>query len=288
LILEAFTMKSNKAKAEPKKVKTASPEDVRSVVRQRYGELAKASAPCCGGETSTVCCTGIYPNADVISLPSEAIAVSAGCGNPTAIASLKPGMIVVDLGSGGGIDAFLAAKKVGKKGRVYGIDMTPEMINRARKTAKENGYDNVEFRLGEIEHMPLDASVADVVISNCVINLSPDKEGVFREAYRVLKPGGKVAISDIVLLSELPEAVREDLGAWSHCVSGAVSEEEYIGAMRKAGFEKIKVEDRVVYSHEQLSGYLNETKYIEDPKHAKMDLSRLVASYRISAVKPKK
>ncbi|MCU0852815.1 MAG: arsenite methyltransferase [Thermoplasmata archaeon] len=281
-------MKSKKSNAKTEKADRASSEDVRSAVRKRYGQLALNSAPCCGGETNTTCCTGIYPNADVISLPSEAIAVSAGCGNPTAIASLKPGMVVVDLGSGGGIDAFLSAKKVGKKGRVYGIDMTPEMINRARRTAKENGYDNVEFRLGEIEHMPLDAGVADVVISNCVINLSPDKEAVFREAYRVLKPGGKVAISDIVLLSELPDAVREDLGAWSHCVSGAVSEEQYIGAMRKAGFEKIKVEDRVVYSHEQLSGYLRETKLEEDPSLAKIDLSRLVASYRISAVKPKK
>jgi SAM-dependent methyltransferase len=281
-----FKMKSKKSKAH--KAGSVSSEDVRSAVRQRYGQLALSSAPCCGGETNVTCCTGIYPNADVISLPSEAIAVSAGCGNPTAIASLKPGMVVVDLGSGGGIDAFLSAKKVGKKGQVYGIDMTPEMINRARKTAKENGYDNVEFRLGEIEHMPLDAGVADVVISNCVINLSPDKEAVFREAYRILKPGGKVAISDIVLLSELPDAVREDLGAWSHCVSGAVSEKEYIGAMRKAGFEKIKVEDRVVYSHEQLSGYLKDTKLEEDPHLEKIDLSRLVASYRISAVKPKK
>lgn len=281
-------MKSKKAKPSPKKGKTASAEEVRSAVRQRYGELAKTASPCCGGTTNTMCCAGIYPNAEVISLPSEAIAVSAGCGNPTAIASLKPGMVVVDLGSGGGIDAFLAAKKVGKNGRVYGIDMTPEMINRARRTAKDSGYDNVEFRLGEIEHMPLDAGVADVVISNCVINLSPDKEGVFREAYRVLKPGGRVAVSDIVLLKELPETVREDLGAWSHCVSGAISEAEYLGAMKKAGFEKVKVEDRVVYSHEQLSGYLQETKYAEDPRLAKIDLSSLVASYRISAVKPKK
>ena len=271
---------------------TGSPvnEDaVRKAVRERYGALALTPSSCCGPTPETMCnCGDIYPKAEIVSLPSEAVAVSAGCGNPTAIASLKPGMTVVDLGSGGGIDCFLSAKKVGAKGKVYGIDATPEMIHRARKTARENGYDNVEFRLGEIEHMPLEAGIADVVISNCVINLSPNKQQVFNEAFRVLKPGGKLAVSDIVLLKDLPENIRKDMRAWSECVSGAVSEKEYTGAMSKAGFEKIKVEERVIYTHEQLSDYLKDTDLSEPSKIAKIDLSDLVASYKISALKPKK
>jgi arsenite methyltransferase len=271
---------------------TGSPvnEDaVRKAVRERYGALALTPSSCCGPKPETMCsCGDIYPKAEIVSLPSEAVAVSAGCGNPTAIASLKPGMTVVDLGSGGGIDCFLSAKKVGAKGKVYGIDATPEMIHRARKTARENGYDNVEFRLGEIEHMPLEAGIADVVISNCVINLSPNKQQVFNEAFRVLKPGGKLAVSDIVLLKDLPESIRKDMRAWSECVSGAVSEKEYTGAMSKAGFERIKVEERVIYTNEQLSDYLKDTDMSEPSKTAKIDLSDLVASYKISALKPRK
>ena len=262
---------------------------VRKAVRERYGALALTPSSCCGSKPETMCnCGDIYPKAEIVSLPSEAVAVSAGCGNPTAIASLKPGMTVVDLGSGGGIDCFLSARKVGAKGKVYGIDATPEMIHRTRKTGRENGYDNVEFRLGEIEHMPLEAGIADVVISNCVINLSPNKQQVFDEAFRVLKPGGKLAVSDIVLLKDLPENIRKDMRAWSECVSGAVSEKEYTGAMSKAGFERIKVEERVIYTHEQLSDYLKDTDLSEPSKIAKIDLSDLVASYKISALKPKK
>jgi SAM-dependent methyltransferase len=195
-------------------------------------------------------------------------------------------MTVVDFGSGGGIDAFLAARKVGPKGKVYGIDATHEMIMRARRTASENGFGNVEFRLGEIEHVPLGSGVADVVISNCVINLSPDKEQVFREAFRILKPGGRLAVSDIVLLRDLPDEVRKDLGAWSSCVSGAISEKEYLGAIERAGFQKPKVEDRVVYRHDQLSGYLEDTELSGDPRLRGIDLSQLIASYRITAKKP--
>jgi SAM-dependent methyltransferase len=281
---------TNKNEPEKGSAKRTDPteEDVRRAVRDRYTKLATTQASCCGDSTMSSCgCGTLYPQAEIISLPSEAVAVSAGCGNPTAIAALKPGMTVVDLGSGGGIDAFLASKKVGPKGKVYGIDMTPEMIFRARTTAKENGYDNVEFRLGEIEHIPLEDSTADVVISNCVINLSPDKAQVFKEAFRVLKPRGKLAVSDIVLLRDLPDQVRRDLQAWSQCVSGAISESEYIGAIKDAGFEKVKVEDRVIYTHEQLDDYLKDTKAEISAKAWKIDLSQLVASYRISAVKPK-
>jgi SAM-dependent methyltransferase len=263
--------------------------EVRRAVREHYGSLALTSASCCGPSESTMCsCGDIYPKALVASLPDEAVAVSAGCGNPTAIAGLKKGMTVVDLGSGGGIDCFLSAKKVGPTGKVFGIDATPEMIHRARRTALENGYANVEFRLGEIEHMPLDSGIADVVISNCVINLSPDKQRVFDEAYRVLKPGGKLAVSDIVTLKELPEKIKKDMVGWSQCVSGAVSEKEYLGGMKRAGFEKIKVEERVVYTQSQLSGYLEVAGPEERSKLAGIDLKNLVASYKISAYKPKK
>ena len=277
-------------KREPRRSKgVVAEEDVRRAVRDKYTKLATSDASCCGSSSAPACgCSGIYPQAEIVSLPSEAIAVSAGCGNPTAIASLKPGMTVVDLGSGGGIDVFLSSRKVGPKGKVIGIDATPEMIYRARTTAKENGIDNVEFRLGEIEHIPLDDGVADVVISNCVINLSPQKEQVFREAFRILKPGGKLAVSDIVLLRALPDVVRADLASWTECVSGAVSEQEYIGAMEKAGFEKVKVEERAIYTHEQLSDYIKGTDAEKYAKAADIDLSRLVASYKIGALKPKK
>jgi 2-polyprenyl-3-methyl-5-hydroxy-6-metoxy-1,4-benzoquinol methylase len=281
--------KSKNANHSSGKESAVREEDVRRAVRERYSNLALSGSSCCGPSPSTMCsCGNLYPAADVISLPAEAVAVSAGCGNPTAIANLKPGMTVVDLGSGGGIDAFLAAKKVGPKGRVYGIDATHEMIMRARKTAKENGYDNVEFRLGEIEHMPLDGGIADVIISNCVINLSPDKRQVFREAFRVLKPGGKLAVSDIVLLKDLPQQMKADLGAWSECVSGAVSEKEYIEAMSDAGFDKIRIEERAVFTHDQLSDYIEGSESEAYAKVAGIDLSQLVASYKISAAKPKK
>jgi SAM-dependent methyltransferase len=258
--------------------------EVRKAVRKHYTELATKGTSCCGSGENTMCgCSDIYPQAELLSLPADAMAVSAGCGNPTAIASLKKGMTVVDLGSGGGIDVFLAAKKIGPKGKAIGIDMTPEMIYRARGTASENGYKNAEFRLGEIEHIPVESSTADVVISNCVINLSPDKDQVFREAFRVLKPGGKLAVSDIVLLKELPKALRNDLSAWSSCFSGALLEREYLGAMKRAGFVGIKVEDRAVYTHEQLRDYVSSEGQGKD--HG--DLSDTVASYRVTASKPR-
>jgi len=286
-------MKGKKGKklgsAKAMKMKSSkNPEEVRKAVRERYTKLALTETSCCGQTSGSTCgCNAIYPQAEIVSLPSEAIAVSAGCGNPTAIANLKPGMVVVDLGSGGGIDVFLSARKVGDSGRVIGIDATPEMIYRARETAQKNGFKNVEFRLGEIEHMPLESGTADVVISNCVINLSPDKEQVFRDAFRVLKPGGKLAVSDIVLLKDLPEDIRSDLGSWSTCVAGAVSEAEYIDGLKKAGFEKVKIEERAVYTHDQLAGYLKDTSSEKYAKVAGRDLSQLIASYKISALKMK-
>jgi arsenite methyltransferase len=260
---------------------TPTEDDVRKSVRERYTRVALREASCCGSDVETMCrCGGIYSSADLISVPLEAQVASAGCGNPMAIADLGPGMVVVDLGSGGGIDAFLASKRVGVDGKVYGIDATPEMIFRARKTAKDNGFENVEFRLGEIEHIPLDADVADVVISNCVINLSPDKDQVFREAFRILKPGGKLAVSDIVLLRELPELLMGDTSAWSACVSGALPEGEYLAAMSRAGFVDVAVVSKDVYSEEQLGPYVSAGE-------SGPDLSSLIASAKVVAFKPK-
>lgn len=178
----------------------------------------------------------LYREADLRGLPAEALEASFGCGNPTAIAALRPGEVVLDLGSGGGIDCFLAAKQVGPEGRVYGVDMTPEMVALARKNAQKIGASNVEFRLGEIEHLPFPDASVDVVISNCVINLSPDKDQVFREAFRVLRPGGRLQVSDIVWLREPPSEVRRDLEAWAGCIAGALLESEYRAKLAAAGF----------------------------------------------------
>jgi SAM-dependent methyltransferase len=182
----------------------------------------------------------LYQDADLSGLPAEVLAASFGCGNPTAIASLRAGEVVLDLGSGAGIDCFLAAKRVGPEGRVYGVDMTPEMVALARKNAQRLGASNVEFRLGEIEHLPFPDASVDVVISNCVINLSPDKDRVFREAFRVLRPGGRLQVSDIVWLREPPSEVRRDLEAWAGCIAGALLESEYRAKLAAAGFAGIQ------------------------------------------------
>ncbi len=208
-------------------------------------ETDSAEESCCGADVSEastdVAITNIarlYADTDTTDLPSTVTDVAFGCGNPTAIAALKPGETILDLGSGGGIDCFLAAKMVGPTGHVYGVDMTPEMIALARKNAGKVGASNVEFRLGEIEHLPLvDASV-DVIISNCVINLSPDKDQVFREAFRVLRPGGRLQVSDIVWMKPVPESVKNDLEAWAGCIAGALVESDYIAKINAAGFEK--------------------------------------------------
>lgn len=203
------------------------------------------AASCCGdGETSVAAAhdeqianiARLYAQEEVADLPKTVTDVAFGCGNPTAIAALRPGQVVLDLGSGGGIDCFLAAKMVGPKGRVYGVDMTPEMIALARKNAEKVGATNVEFRLGEIEQLPFDDASVDVIISNCVINLSPDKPRVFREAFRVLRPGGRLQVSDIVWTRPVPDEIRRDMEAWAGCIAGALLESEYLDAIRAAGF----------------------------------------------------
>ncbi len=228
-------------------------KDVRIEVRERYARTARGrEAGCgCGGEKSASACCGAsasgspseqlgYSREDLASIPTESD-LGLGCGNPTAIGELRPGETVVDLGSGGGIDCFLASRKVGLQGRVIGVDMTPEMLDRARSAAVKGSYANTEFRLGEIENLPVGNGVADVVISNCVINLSPDKQRVFREVFRILKPGGRMMISDIVLRGELPEKARKSLELWSGCVAGAMLKEDYLQAIREAGFAEVVV-----------------------------------------------
>jgi len=178
---------------------------------------------------------------NVSDLPSEVTDISLGCGDPVTLASLIEGQTVLDLGSGGGIDCFLAAKKVGKTGKVIGVDMTPAMIDRARINKEKMGVKNVDFRLGEIEHLPVSDDSVDVIISNCVINLSPDKPGVFREAYRVLKPGGKLAVSDIVTEGDLPDIIKESLSAWAGCIAGAMDVNDYVKGLQEAGFVDVQV-----------------------------------------------
>lgn len=221
-------------------------DKIQKSVRETYGKIASESQKGCGcscGEPDAAEFAGTlgYTKEDLQGLPDEAN-LALSCGNPIALAELKEGESVLDLGSGAGFDCFIAARKVGDKGRVIGVDMTPEMIEKARANAEQNGIDNVEFRPGEIENLPLPESSVDVVISNCVINLSVDKLRVFREIYRVLKPGGRLAISDIVLLKELPEKIRENMNAYTACVSGALHIDRYVEHIRDAGFKELEVE----------------------------------------------
>lgn len=228
----------------------ASVKEIKRAVKERYTAIAESKSCGCGSGEGGSCCGGGDPKqaAELIGynvkelgeIPQEAI-LGLGCGSPVAYVGLKPGETVLDLGSGGGIDVFLAAKKVGTKGRVIGIDMNEAMIKRASEAAEEYGFKNVEFRLGEIEEMPVEDDTVDAIISNCVINLSPDKSQVFHEAHRVLKPGGRITVSDIVTEGTIPEEIRRDLDSWASCVSGALPQEEYLKDIETAGFKKPKI-----------------------------------------------
>lgn len=223
-------------------------EKIKKLVRTGYGRIAtegtsccSPSSPCCGSNLALEISKKIgYSDEDLNRIPQEAN-LGLGCGNPVALASLKEGEIVLDLGSGTGMDCFLAAIKVGPKGRVIGVDMTPEMVAKARKIAEKEGYKNVEFRLGEIENLPVANNSIDVIISNCVINLSPDKKRVFEEVYRVLKPGGRFMISDLVLLKPLPGFIKESVETYIGCLSGAGLKEDYINLIKQAGFNDIRI-----------------------------------------------
>lgn len=221
-------------------------ENIRKTVRERYGERAQAgsgcatkTSSCCGSAPSVSKKIG-YSDQELGSIP-EGADLGLGCGNPTALASLKPGETVVDLGSGAGIDCFLAADRVGEAGQVIGIDMTAAMIDRARENALKNGIENVEFRLGEIEHLPVPDGTVDAVISNCVVNLSPDKPQVFSEVYRALKPGGRLMISDIVQLKPMPEAIAKSIEAYIGCIAGASLKDDYISMIKAAGFRDVEI-----------------------------------------------
>lgn len=224
-----------------KKVAESYGKRVRPLLERSDDELLPVvNNDCCGTDSTSdqqiANIAKLYAETEIRDLPATVTDVAFGCGNPTAIAALQPGQVVLDLGSGGGIDCFLAAKMVGPEGRVYGVDMTPEMVALARKNAEKVGATNVEFRLGEIEHLPIETESVDVVISNCVINLSPDKDQVFREAFRVLKPGGRLQVSDIVWTREVPDSVKEDIEQWAGCIAGALPEWEYLAKIRAAGF----------------------------------------------------
>lgn len=224
--------------------------NVHKEVRKRYGQYAATFEPQSGSDCGCGCSSGssadrvaqMYDAPDAADLPEDVTGISLGCGDPVTLASLQPGQVVLDLGSGGGIDCFLAAKRVGDSGYVIGVDMTAEMIDLSRRNKAKHGIENVEFRLGEIEHLPVADRSVDVIISNCVINLSPDKAQVFREAFRVLKPGGRLAVSDIMSDKPLPDNLLKDMQAWAACVSGALTEAEYIAAIKAAGFEDVNVE----------------------------------------------
>jgi ubiquinone/menaquinone biosynthesis C-methylase UbiE len=279
-------------------------EEVKKVVRKNYADIAKQNSSCCGPQTvnptkASSCC-GAPPTADDMSkkmgyseeelanLP-EGANLGLGCGNPVALASLKEGDTYLDLGSGAGIDCFLAAEKVGKSGKVIGVDMTPEMIDRARENAKKTGLENVEFRLGEIEHLPVADNLVDVITSNCVINLSPDKKAVFTDAFRVLKPGGRIMISDIVLKKELPDAVLQSVEAYVGCVSGAMMKDEYLDIVKEVGFENIEVINESsagdVWVSDPLAASIIEQLGItmEEAK----ELGKSIVSMKFSAEKPK-
>jgi len=243
-------------------------EDVREIVREKYGAaaltvLSGQGAACCGGNTGGgSCCDGggdaitgnLYGGKEAAEIPEAALLASLGCGNPTALAELKPGETVLDLGSGGGIDVLLSAKRVGPTGFAYGLDMTDEMLALAERNRAEAGAENVKFLKGHIEEIPLPDNSVDVIISNCVINLSADKDAVLREAFRVLKPGGRFAVSDVVVDGELPEAVRRDMEAWVGCVAGALEKGDYLGRLETAGFTDGSIEPTRRYAFADLEG----------------------------------
>ncbi|MFC1924232.1 arsenite methyltransferase [Chloroflexota bacterium] len=280
-------------------------EEIHKTVREHYGGIARAegSCSCCGPDTTSTynsCCstaTGLpksigkkigYSEEELDQVP-EGANLGLGCGNPVALASLREGDIVLDLGSGAGFDCFLAAAKVGAKGKVIGIDMTPEMLDRARDNARKGNYENVEFRLGEIENLPVADKSVDVVISNCVINLSENKQRVFEEAYRALKPGGRLMVSDIVLLKELPGDIRSSISAYVGCVAGALKKNSYLEVIRKSGFDEVNIVEETVFPLDCFINNPADSSFTDElgvtPQKMK-EFSDSIWSIRVSAVKP--
>ena len=269
-------------------------ENVREIVKQKYGAAALRvtageSSGCCGASSS--CGTdvdpitsGLYDEAQKSGLPQEAVLASLGCGNPTALAALQAGEVVLDLGSGGGIDVLLSAKRVGPTGKAYGLDMTDEMLALAAANKKKSGIENVEFLKGEIENIPLPDNTVDVIISNCVINLSADKDRVLREAFRVLKPGGRFAVSDVVTRGDVPDEIRNQVLLWVGCIAGALKDSEYVTKLTAAGFEKIEIEPTRVYSVEDARAFLS-TEGVDVDALAQQVEGKFISAF-IRATKP--
>ena len=245
-----------------------SDKGIKEIVRDKYGQIASdvsknAGSSCCssGGSASSCCdpvSSNLYDVQQQSALPSDAVAASLGCGNPTALAELKEGQVVLDLGSGGGIDVLLSARRVGPTGKAYGLDMTDEMLNLARKNTAEAGVENVEFLKGEIEDIPLPDNTVDVIISNCVINLSADKQKTLAEAFRVLKPGGQFAVSDIVVRGEMPPDVKRSVELWVGCVAGALEESEFKEILTNVGFENVDIEPTRIYGIDDAKAFLGD------------------------------
>lgn len=263
------------------------PEAIKRRVKEAYAKVAEGAGGCCGAGAPEARSKEIgYADEEICGVP-EGANLGLGCGNPLALAALREGETVLDLGAGAGLDAFLAARRVGRSGRVIGVDFAPEMVAKARENARKGGYDNVEFRLGEIEELPLPDGSVDVVISNCVINLVPDKARAFREAFRVLKPGGRLMIADIVLLEELPASIESSPEAYLGCLAGAVPKKEYLARIREVGFEEVKVAGEARHGLECLP--VDPPTFAERgslPREERPRLEKSLASVVVSAVKP--
>lgn len=272
-------------------------EEIKKIVREGYAKIAKRGSSCC--ITTNSCCGSMnlaqdiskkigYSNEELTAVPEDAN-LGLGCGNPVALASLKEGETVLDLGSGAGFDCFLAANVVGKGGKVIGVDMTPEMIEKARENAKQGNYENVEFRPGELENLPVEDSSVDIVISNCVINLVPDKRKVFSEVFRVLKPRGRFMVSDIVLLKELPDFIKNSVEAYVGCLSGAIMKDDYIRAIEEAGFHEVRILDETFFPIECMANdptaeAITESSEIS-PEKLK-EIASSVVSIKVFGIKP--
>jgi 2-polyprenyl-3-methyl-5-hydroxy-6-metoxy-1,4-benzoquinol methylase len=255
-------------------------QDIKEVVREKYGQAAlrvhTGGSSCCGASAAVDgCCdpitTNLYDASQAGQIPEEALRASLGCGNPTALAQLKEGETVLDLGSGGGIDVLLSARRVGPSGKAYGLDMTDEMLTLARENQMKSGVKNVEFLKGEIENIPLPDNSVDVIISNCVINLSADKDRVLHEAFRVLKPGGRLAVSDVVVHGEVPQQMRDNMMLWVGCIAGALQDTEYSSKLAAAGFEAIDIEPTRLYKTEDARAFLKEQGVNVDAMAAEVD-----------------
>jgi arsenite methyltransferase len=272
-------------------------EETKKIVREGYAKIVKQNSSCCAPAKS--CCGSTNPTQEIskrigyteeeLEVVPEGANLGLGCGNPVALASLKEGETVLDLGSGAGFDCFLAASRVGNRGRVIGVDMTPEMLEKARENARKGNYTNVEFRLGEIESLPVADNSVDIVISNCVVNLSPNKKRVFAEAFRALKPGGRLMISDLVLLKELPDFIKNSIEAYIGCVSGAILKDEYLRVIKAAGFQDVKIVDEASFPAEFIVSDPTVKKIIENlkiPPEKVRGVASSVVSIKVYGVKP--